>query len=164
MVSRWWSVRSGAGNRNSASQLFALATPAALVSRLGIARKAMGRVWRRRLFRRVTVAVRFAVAIAAAERERRDSSQGDMDSLQTITDGVSCSGLQMRHRTNNETVGMEVWAAELSCTRDEWIDGVDGTKAPSGAQCLVHSWLVCTPGWCALLAGASGRGKRRATG
>jgi hypothetical protein len=66
----------------------------------------------------------------------------------------------MRHRTNNETVGMEVWAAELSCTRDEWIDGVDGTKAPAGAQCLVHSWFTLS----LLLAGANGRGKRRATG
>jgi hypothetical protein len=110
----------------------------------------MGRGWRRRLFRRVTVAVCFAVAIAAAERKRRDSSQGDMDSLQTITGGVSCSGLQMRHRANGQTVGMEVWAAELSCKRDEWIDGVDGTKAPA----VRSAWSLLV----------SGRGKRRATG
>jgi hypothetical protein len=65
-----------------------------------------------------------------------------MDSLQTITDGVSCSGLQMRHRTNGQTVGMEVWAAELSCRREEWIDGVDGTKAPA----VRSAWSPCESG------------------
>jgi hypothetical protein len=116
MVSRWWSVSSGVGNRNSASQ-FAPATPAALVSKLGIARKAMGRVWRRRLFRRVTVAVRFAVAIAAAERERRDSSQGDMDSLQTITDGCELFG------TSDET-------------QDKQRNGWDGSV---GGRAVLHA-------------------------
>lgn len=52
----------------------------------------MIRVWRRWLFRKVVI-VRFAVAIAAAEgREARDSSQGDMDSIQTITGSTKESG------------------------------------------------------------------------
>lgn len=89
MVSRCEKVRPGVGNRKDASQ-FALAIPAARVGRVGSASRRMGKVWRRRLFRRVTV-VRFAVAIAAAEREARESSQGDMDSLQTITSGTKSS-------------------------------------------------------------------------
>ena len=41
---------------------------------------------RRGLFRRVVVVFRFAVAIAAAGRERRDLSHGDIEAFQTITE------------------------------------------------------------------------------
>jgi hypothetical protein len=68
-VSRWKSLRPGVGNETwMLAPQFALAIPVP-VSRFGTARSAMARVWRRRLFRRVT-GVCFAVAIAAAERER----------------------------------------------------------------------------------------------
>jgi hypothetical protein len=83
MRSTWEKVRVSVGGAKFVrDRQFALAIPAP-VSRFG----RMGKVWRRRLFRRVTV-VRFAVAIAAAELERRDSSHGDMDSLQTMTQEV----------------------------------------------------------------------------
>ncbi len=57
------------------------------VRRCGSVRSAKGRVLRRRLFRRVTV-VDFAAAIAAAE-ERGESSHGDMDTPQTITEKIA---------------------------------------------------------------------------
>jgi hypothetical protein len=79
-VSRWKKVRVSVGEAKFVlARQLALAIPAP-VSRFG----RMGKAWRRRLFRRVTV-VRFAVAISAAELERRDSSHGHMDSLQTMT-------------------------------------------------------------------------------
>lgn len=71
----------------------------------------MGEAWRRRLFRRVKP-VRFAVAIAAAERERRNSSQRDIEMLSNHHTSENVQTIhnpqQQRKRTSDVT---RMWAA-----------------------------------------------------
>lgn len=81
----------------------------------------MGEALRRRLFRRVTV-VRFAVAIAAAERGRRDSSHGDIEMLQTIT-------LADVRKDNNSRTSDQSQAktrAKKDCLQAGWVDRSSG--------------------------------------
>jgi hypothetical protein len=77
---------------------------------------------RRGLFRRVVVVFRFAVAIAAAGREGRDSSHGDIEALQTITERKRCSD---ETRQQRPTVGMKMWAGKPSLSRAGWVDGYE---------------------------------------
>jgi len=117
MVSRWKNLSPFVGKMKFAPQ-FALAIPEPM-SRFGAVRSTMGEGLWRRLFRRVTV-VCFAVAIAAAERERRVSSHGDIEKLQTITKP------DMRKDSDSRSASSENAGNKIVCRRDGWIGQVEG--------------------------------------